>query len=333
MLRSLAKAVVLAGLCWIGSTPPTAHACGRVTVADMNWASATLAANVDKIVLEKGYGCTVVLIPGDTMPTTASMTEKAEPDVAPEIWMNSIRRVIDEAIAAGKLRIAGEILSDGGNDGFWIPAYMLKKHPALTTMAEVLKRPDLFPHPEDSARGAFYNCPSGWNCEIITRNLYRAFGMEKAGFDLIDTGSAAGLDGSLAKAYNRRQPWLGYYWAPTPLLARYEMIKLDLGIPHDAGEWDRCTGQPDCRDPKKNAFTRSAVMTVTSAAFARRAPEAFEYLSRRSWSNKVVDDMLTFMEETQAGAEEAAERFLEKHEATWTRWMPAGVAKKIKTGL
>ena len=36
--------------------------CGRVTIADMNWASAELAAYVDKFILEKGYGCKVELV-------------------------------------------------------------------------------------------------------------------------------------------------------------------------------------------------------------------------------------------------------------------------------
>ena len=61
-------------------------ACGNITIANMNWASANLMAEVDKVILEKGYGCTVELIPGATMPTFTSMNEKGEPDVAPEFW-------------------------------------------------------------------------------------------------------------------------------------------------------------------------------------------------------------------------------------------------------
>ena len=43
-------------------------ACGKITYANMNWASASLMANIDKIILEKGFGC-VELLPGDTMPS------------------------------------------------------------------------------------------------------------------------------------------------------------------------------------------------------------------------------------------------------------------------
>ena len=38
----------------------------------MNWASAGLMANIDKIVLEKGFGCNVELIQADTVPAFTS---------------------------------------------------------------------------------------------------------------------------------------------------------------------------------------------------------------------------------------------------------------------
>ena len=34
-------------------------ACGNISIANMNWASANFMAEVDKVILEKGYGCSV----------------------------------------------------------------------------------------------------------------------------------------------------------------------------------------------------------------------------------------------------------------------------------
>ncbi|NVK00957.1 MAG: ABC transporter substrate-binding protein, partial [Oceanospirillaceae bacterium] len=31
--------------------------CGSVQIADMNWASATLIANIDRFILENAFGC------------------------------------------------------------------------------------------------------------------------------------------------------------------------------------------------------------------------------------------------------------------------------------
>ena len=77
--------------------------CGKVTIAEMNWASAQLMANVDKIFLEKGYGCEVELVSGSTMPTFTSMNEKGQPDVAPELWANAVRNPLKKAEGEGRL--------------------------------------------------------------------------------------------------------------------------------------------------------------------------------------------------------------------------------------
>ena len=73
--------------------------CGKVTIADMNWSSASLIANVDRFILEHGYGCEAELLPGDTMPTSTSMIEKGEPDIAPEMWSNSVKELIEKAVS------------------------------------------------------------------------------------------------------------------------------------------------------------------------------------------------------------------------------------------
>ena len=54
---------------------PTAGqtACGKLTIAEMTWASAAVAAHMEKIILQKAYGCEVELVPGDTVPTSTSM--------------------------------------------------------------------------------------------------------------------------------------------------------------------------------------------------------------------------------------------------------------------
>ncbi|MCK5167515.1 MAG: ABC transporter substrate-binding protein, partial [Rhodospirillaceae bacterium] len=74
----------------------------------MNWNSASLMANVDKFILSNGYGCNAELVPGDTMPTGTSMVEKGEPDIAPELWSNSLKDAIDKGVAEKRLRVAGK---------------------------------------------------------------------------------------------------------------------------------------------------------------------------------------------------------------------------------
>ena len=68
--------------CLAGTSPAQAAECGRVTIADMNWSSATFIAHVDRFILEHGYGCDAELVVGDTMPTGTSMIENRLPALA-----------------------------------------------------------------------------------------------------------------------------------------------------------------------------------------------------------------------------------------------------------
>lgn len=333
MKKLFASTILAVGLAGLASAAQAQEDCGRVTIANMNWASAEVMAWVDKIIMEEGYGCDVELVPGDTMPTLTSMTEKGEPDVAPEGWINSMREVLDAAVEEGTLTYASESLSDGGVEGWWIPKYVADANPDIKTIDDALARPDLFPSPEDDSRGAVYNCPSGWNCQITTGNLFRAYGAEEKGFDLIDTGSAAGLDGSIANAYEQEKGWLGYYWAPTAILGKYEMVKLDHGVEHDKSEWDNCTTVIDCADPKRNAWSKSEVYTVTTAEFAERAGPAFDYLQNRSLKNETVNKVLAWMSENQATGEDAAEYFLENFEDVWTAWVSDDVSERVRAAM
>ena len=179
--RYLASAVAVAGL-MAGQNAAAAEECGDITIASMNWASAELIAEIDKVILSEGYGCDAELVAGDTMPTFTSMNEKGEPDMAPELWVNAVRAPLDAAVEEGELIVAAEILSDGGEEGWWIPKYIADAHPEIKTPADALARPDLFPAPEDPSLGAVYNCPAGWNCQITTGNLFKAYDGEEDGF-------------------------------------------------------------------------------------------------------------------------------------------------------
>lgn len=333
MLKSLLASTVLAAGLFMSSGIASAAECGTVSIASMNWQSAEVLANIDKIILEKGYGCTAELVAGDTVPTLTSMIEKGTPDIAPEGWLNTVREVLDNAVKDGKLVYAAESLPDGGVESWWVPQYFADKHPEIKTVNDALAHPELFPAQEDKSKGAVHNCPAGWACEISTANFFKAFEGEKKGFVLVDTGSAAGLDGSIAKAYERQDPWLGYYWAPTAILGKYPMVRLDNGVPHDKAEWDRCNVVADCPDPKPNGWPRADVFTVVTKSFADRAGPAMDYLKARKWSNDTVNKLLAWMTDNQATGEDGAKYFLKNNGDVWTAWVSPEVAEKVKAAV
>lgn len=307
--------------------------CGKVTIADMNWSSASLIANIDRFILEEGFGCRAELVPGDTMPTSTSMIEKNEPDIAPEMWSNAVKEILDKAVADKRLRYAGHSLSDGGEEGFWIPQYMVEKYPEMTSIDGVVKHAKLFENPEDPSTSAFFGCPAGWNCQISSGNLFNALKLGDAGFELIDPGSGAGLAGSIAKAYERQEPWFGYYWAPTAVLGKYKMVKVDFGSGIDKDEYVNCTSQEACQNPKVTMYPPSIVQTVVTETFAVKSPEAYGYLAKRAFTNNQMNTLLAWIEENQADGDIAMEHFLTNYRDTWEKWVSPEVASKVNSAL
>lgn len=317
-----------------GHSVAQAAECGEVTIASMNWQSAEVLSNVDRIILNEGYGCAADITVGDTVPTFTSMAERGQPDIAPEAWVDLQPEVVQSGIDRGTIVKAANALPDGGQQGWFIPKYVADAHPDIRTIADALKHPELFPDAEEPGKGAIHNGPQGWGGTVVTAQFFEALKAEEAGFKLIDTGSAAGLDGSIANAYERRQPWLGYYWSPTSILGKYEMVRLDPGLPVDKAEWDRCNTVADCPDPKPNGWPTDQILTLVAKPFADRAgPEVMEYLNKRSWSNETVNRLMAWMTDNQATGEDAAEYFLKENEAVWTPWVTPDAAEKIKASL
>ena len=323
----------------VTSISGTANACGKLVIAEQNWASAELMANVDKIILEEGYGCEVELVPGATMPTFTSMNDKGTPDMNPEQWANAVYTPLKKAVSEKRLIIANQAPITGLGEGWWINPAAIEKYPQIKNMTamEILEHPEWFPSKEDASKGGFMGCPAGWGCQLANANLYRAFDMEKKGWVLLDPGSAAGLDGSIAKAADSNEPWIGYYWNPTSMVGKYNLQPVDFGVPFAGRDnWDNCItlAEQDCASPKPTAWTRSEVNSIVSANFAKTGgKDVLGYVEKRTYPGPVMNGMLVYMADNQAKGSDAAVEFLIKHEDIWTKWVSSSAAKKIKKSL
>ncbi|QUM76265.1 ABC transporter substrate-binding protein [Moritella sp. 24] len=307
--------------------------CGSVTIADMNLGSATLVANIDAFILANGYGCDVEIVPGNSTITATSMIEKNTPDIAPEFWTNQIRATLEKGGEEGRIVVAGDLLSDGAVSGFWVPAYMVEKDPSLATLAGIKANAKLFKHPEDPSRSAFMACPAGWTCQISTTNLYKAMDLADYGFDLVDPGSGAGLSGSMVKAYENKEAWFGYYWSPTAIMDKYDMVRVDFGTGFNRDEFENCTIIEECEDPKVTDYPAAPVQSIVTSSFSKREPEVMQYLGKRSFTNAQMNQQLAWIDEEQADGDYAAENFLLNNKAMWSQWVTQDVALKIDAAL
>ena len=118
-MKAFFTSFILAACLYAGIAEAQAAGCGKVSIAKMRWGSAAIAASFDKYILEKGYGCSVTIVDGDTLPTLASMSGSGTPDIASEFWVKAVKPQLDAAISAGRLVKGAEILADGAVEGWW----------------------------------------------------------------------------------------------------------------------------------------------------------------------------------------------------------------------
>jgi glycine betaine/proline transport system substrate-binding protein len=317
-LRTIAAAVVFAASFSGGIAK--ADACGEVSITEMNWASSAVVTAVSKFIMEQGYGCSVKLVPSSTNPALASVAETGEPDILTELWVNGSPSY-DKLKAQGKVKPLTEVLSDGGVEGWWVPKYLADAHPELKTIAGVKANPKLV-----GAR--FHNCPDGWACQRINANNARGAGLEASGIEVFKHGSGETLAASIAAAFANKEPWFGYYWAPTSILGKYEMTRVDVG-PFNA-EAHACNSKDDCANPKLSPFPASTVLTVVTDKFANENPTITSLMKNVSFTNAQMGEVLAWQEENKASADEAAVYFLNKYSNVWSKWLNDDARKKLK---
>jgi len=316
----------------VGSAPAQTS-CGQVTIAAMNWQAAELLAALDQFILEHGYGCNASIISSDTVPAFTSMIERGQPDIIPEGWIDLVPEVLARGLEENKLVIVGNPMPDGGQQGLFIPKYVADAHPDIKTTEDAFNHPEAFPSPDNPSRGALYNGPQGYGGSVVTAQLYKAYDAANKNFELIDPGSTAGLDGALTRAQERGEPIIAFYWEPTSLLGRYEMVRLEGGE-HDATEWARCTSVITCADPKPNIWMTDDVYSMVTASFVERVPqEVLDYLAKRSLDNKTLNGFLAWMSENQATGDEGARYFLQNAPELWQAWVSEAAAVKIKSAF
>lgn len=293
--------------------------CGQVTITEMNWASGAVVTAVSSFLLEQGYGCQVQKVPTSTVPALTSLAETGKPDILTEIWP-AVADVYFTLEKQGKLVRVGNVLSDGGQDGWWVPKYLVEQHPEAATLAGIMAHPEW-------VGGQFNNGPSGWGGRVSSDNLIKAFELEQHGIKVFNHGSGETLAASLASAYESKKPWFGYYWAPTGLLGKYPMVSVDMG-PLDADK-AKCNARIDCATPGKTSWPTATVLTTMSRAFHDSHPDIVALMSKVSFTNTQMGELLAWQESNKATADETAAYFLTRHKSVWQAWVSDEAGRKL----
>ncbi len=324
----LAASIALVAVSLTGCSPEEARE--PIVFGDLQWDSALVNNRIAAFIITHGYGYDdLEFIPGDTITIHQGLC-RGDVHINMEVWVENQQEPFDAALAAGEIVDLGNNFGDNWQ-GWLVPRYMIEGDPdrGIEPMAPDLRSVfdmcdywELFKDPEEPSKGRFVNSIPGWMCTELNSEKLVTYGLDGCYTDFI-TGSDAALAGSMAAAYERGEPWFGYYWAPTWVLGKYDMFPLEEP-PYDQEVWETTRG---CAYPSNN------VNVALNSAFAARNPELVEFLTNYNTLTAQHNDVLAYMEEHNATPEEAALYYLREFEDWWTAWVPGDVANAVKAAL
>lgn len=304
----------------------------KIMLADYSWDSVQVHNRIAGFIIEKGYGYPVGYTFGDTMILLQGL-ERGDIDISMETWVDNIQETYNKMIASGKVKDLGDNFADA-RQGWYVPAYLVKGDPErgieplapdLKSVSDLPKYWELFKDPEVPTKGRFYNSPAGWVVTSINEKKIAAYGLDKY-YNVFSSGSDTALATSIASAYEKGKPWLGYYWEPTWIMGKYDMIKLEEPA-YDEEVWEKDYA---C------AFPPGKVTITINSRLEEKAPEVVEFLKNYETTLEQNNTILAYMQDNgggKEGAEKAVVWFMKNYPELWKSWVPEDVALKVEKAL
>jgi glycine betaine/proline transport system substrate-binding protein len=312
-----------------------------IVFGDLDWDSAQLANWIARLVLERAYGCTTDALPGSVVPIYQGAI-RGDVDVITEIWTDNVPDVWTEAVAAGRVVEVG-VNFDDAVQGWFVPRFMVEgdaergiaaSAPTLRHVDDLARYAHLFRDPEQPDKGRFYNCVIGWQCELINTVKLHAYGLTDS-FTDFQSGTGVALAASMESAFLRGEAWVGYYWGPTWVLGKLDMIMLDEP-PYTEACWEYYTGLLETPSAAEYAcaYPTSTTVVALGSRFKDDAPERVRaFLERFRTSNALLSEGLAFMQENDAEPRDAAEHFLATREDVWSQWLDDDAAARLRATI
>ena len=300
-----------------------------INFADPGWDSVRVHNSIARFIVEEGYGYYTEETNG-TSAATFQALEQGDINVYMEVWTDNLKEVYEKALEKESILTLSTNFDDN-SQGLYVPTYVIEGDkekgieavaPDLKTVQDLEKYADIFPDPEDKSKGRIVGAPSSWIVSEHLATKVETYGLDES-YNYLAPGSDSAIVASLVGAYTKGEPWVGYYWSPTWVTAKYDLTLLE-DIPYDEAVWE---------ENKGTEFAPSDVVVAVHKDLQTQAEDVVEFLRNYETSNKLTEDMLDYMEETEADASETAKWWMTENEDIWTAWLTDEVAEKVKTAL
>lgn len=328
---SLLTLVLMIGLVGCSSKPveTTNQEKPTLVFADAGWDSIQFHNSVAQFIVEEGYGYKTDVVSGST-PITLLGLIQGDIDIYTEVWVDNVLEKYEEGLKNGDIKEVSLNFDDNAQ-GLYVPTYMIKGDPErgieplapdLKSINDLPKYWELFKDQEVPTKGRIYGAPPGWAVDEILSAKVKTYGLDK-NYNYFSPGSDTALSTSIASAFEKGEPWLGYYWEPTWIMGKYDMTLL-TDAPYEDALWN---------DGYKCEFKPSKVTVAVNKEMETTAPEVVEFLSHYKTSSALTNAGLAYMQDNDATTDQAAEWFLKTHTDLWTSWVPSDIAEKVNAEL
>ena len=313
--------------------------CGKARLADFDWNSANVHTGIVQFILEHGYGCEVETTRGSTTPIMAAHYD-SQLDVVTELWYDNIVTQYDAVEAEGIIENIG-INTPDSQQAFYVDRNTVDKYNIKSVLD--MNNPEiaaLFTDPENPDMGRMVSCIGGWTCYTINHVKQRVYGLDKF-YTNFDPGSSGALAAEIAGAFAKDRPIFTYYWAPTALMGKVDLVRL-TEPPYDAACWGammdvvediKANGKdvykPTCATEYKDMSLDKSVLT----AWADTHPDETAFLRAYSIPTATVNKLLAYYEDEADGDMELLAIEYLSNNSEWKSWVSAEVAAKVSGAL
>lgn len=329
MLVAAALAIIVVGLGACSSDEKS-----TIKLIDNMYESITINNAIMQYIIEEGYGYETESIEMSTSIGQASLAS-GDADIWLEMWQQNFPVWYDENIAEGTIENVGDIYEQGPQF-YVIPTWVHEEH-GIDSIEDMKDKWELFTDPEDPSKGAFINCPIGWQCETINNIKMEAYGITDT-YNVINPGSSGALDAALVGAQIKGDPVFGYYWAPTYLYGLYDWWVLEEPEYTDA-VWAKigAAQEDDSLRPidEAVAYQNLPVDMGINAGLRETAPDVVAMLEKATVGFDQLNETAAwgYIEEIAGEWRLSAIHFLETYESKWKDWVTSDAFDKIKDAL
>ena len=300
----------------------------EISFADVGWDSVKFHNAVAGLIAESVYGYSWKEVPGSSAIMHEAMI-KGEIDINMEEWTDNLATYAED-LEAGRFTELGTNFGDN-IQGLYVPRYVIEGDPdrGIEPMAPDLKMVQdlknytgLFKDDEHPGMGRIYGAIPGWEVNEIMRKKVEFNGLDKM-YNYFQPGSDAALSAAIASAYEKGDPIVAYYWEPTWLTGKYDLVLLE----------DYPYTDVDNYKAGKTACPSVRVTVGASNSFYEENPEFCAFLKKYQTSSELTSEALAHMQDTGDSHEATAKWFLTEHDELLNQWLTVDEARKVRAAL